>query len=101
MPEKDGWWDDRGCREVDPDIFSPNWMKRTLDGRGSGLHGIRTNWNEAKVACWACPVREQCLNHVMSIDPGIEGDLLFAAGFTPEELSTIRARRNRSKVRAR
>lgn len=48
--EQPGWWDDRGCRDVDVEIFYPLCDSEV--------------WR-AKAVCAACPVLQACLDHAL------------------------------------
>lgn len=46
-------WTGAACVDTDPDVFFP--------GRGSTYAEIR----KAKVICYACPIRQRCLDYAM------------------------------------
>ncbi len=72
---RDRWQDEAACKGMDAEIFYPN-----TDGKDADEQA--TDALEAKLVCFACPVRTECLAAAMSSSPpeahGVWGGLTEA-----------------------
>ena len=98
MPERNTWWDDMACKNVDPQIFDEKILRggRPPKNLEAGQPWRQQDWSRAASICGRCTVRNDCLEYVMSmpvetfVGPGTR---TFAAGYTPDQLDQIRRRR--------
>ena len=78
----DGWKDAALCAQVDPDLWFP------ADGRSDVAVTARR-------ICGGCPVRAECLDHAVSLEPlPLDG---IWAGLSHVQVREIAAQRRRSR----
>lgn len=97
MPQRNTWWDDMACRDADPAIFDEVVMRGGRPRKDGSPAGSRQDWSEARELCGRCPVKNDCLEWMLSIPvSGFVGSRTFAAGYTPDQLDKIRNKRRRA-----
>jgi hypothetical protein len=92
MPQRNTWWEYAQCRWANPEIFE------IRSPRGRFAKERQQDWSEARAICGKCPVQADCLNDVLSTPPWSASDfpgrdVLFQAGYPPEELAKMRQKR--------
>lgn len=55
------WWDQRACRNVNPDVFFPVLGRHLTDTEIDALCA------DAKAVCRGCPVRDDCLQYAIDV----------------------------------
>ena len=83
LPTRTDWFDEAACRGTGTDVFFP-----VSEGDA----------DEAKKLCATCPVREECLEHALSMSPAPEG---VWGGLTRIERHRLTRRRQKAARKAR
>ena len=83
LPTRTDWFDEAACRGTGTDVFFP-----VSEGDADG----------AKKLCATCPVREECLEHALSMSPAPEG---VWGGLTRIERHRLTRRRQKAARKAR
>lgn len=93
------WWERAACRDADPDIFLPPYLRGQRNFRynnygRAGTPAENIIYAQASALCAECPVRKKCLDDVLSMDGEV---VAFQGGLSPGQIQDLRNRRRRGR----